>query len=262
MSECRELEPLLAPYVDGEAREPATRRGRGAPAACPPCRDAVSCERAVREALIARRARTVRGCAVARPSAPLRRGARRRADGVAGRACPPALAAARRWVPLSLAATLVLAVAGVFVLGLNDAVEALAASSPLDHVKCFKFAPQPTAHADPAARRPRVGGSPGLAAQGARRAPPPSSSSCSTSGAASRRAAARRAHAVQVARPAAVGLRDARSAIRASGRSREMVEKSGTRRSSGRRTDRTYAVVARGRPADLEHVVAIRPDRG
>lgn len=41
-------------------------------------------------------------------------------------------------MPLSLAATLVLAVAGVFVFGLNDRVQALAASLAVDHVKCFK----------------------------------------------------------------------------------------------------------------------------
>ena len=46
--------------------------------------------------------------------------------------------AIRRWVPLSLAATLVLAVAGVFLFGVNDRVEALAASLAVDHVKCFK----------------------------------------------------------------------------------------------------------------------------
>jgi hypothetical protein len=46
--------------------------------------------------------------------------------------------AVRRWAPLSLAATLVLAVAGVFLFGLNDRVEALAASLAADHVKCFK----------------------------------------------------------------------------------------------------------------------------
>ena len=50
----------------------------------------------------------------------------------------------RRWVPLSLAATLVLAVAGVFVFGLNDRVEALAASLALDHVKCFKVTDRPS----------------------------------------------------------------------------------------------------------------------
>jgi hypothetical protein len=42
-------------------------------------------------------------------------------------------------VPLSLAATIVLAVAGVFVFGLNDRVEALAASLAMDHSRCFKI---------------------------------------------------------------------------------------------------------------------------
>ena len=58
--------------------------------------------------------------------------------------------AARRWVPLSLAATLVLAVAGAFIFGLNDNVEALAAQLTLDHVTCFQFAPERLEHADAA----------------------------------------------------------------------------------------------------------------
>jgi hypothetical protein len=41
-------------------------------------------------------------------------------------------------MPLSLAATLLLAVATVFLFGLNQRVEALAAGLTLDHVKCFK----------------------------------------------------------------------------------------------------------------------------
>ena len=41
-----------------------------------------------------------------------------------------------------------LAVAGVFVFGLNDRVEALAASLAVDHVKCFKVGGNP-AHAEP-----------------------------------------------------------------------------------------------------------------
>ena len=47
----------------------------------------------------------------------------------------------RSWVPLSLAATLVLAVAAVFLLGLNNPVEALATQLAVDHVKCFQFVP-------------------------------------------------------------------------------------------------------------------------
>ena len=57
-------------------------------------------------------------------------------------------------MPLSLAATLVLAVAGVFVFGLNDRVEALAASLAIDHVKCFKV-DGTTPHTEPSAAEAR-----------------------------------------------------------------------------------------------------------
>ena len=42
-----------------------------------------------------------------------------------------------------MAATLLLAVAGVFVYGLRDNAGALAAQLAVDHVKCFEFAPKP-----------------------------------------------------------------------------------------------------------------------
>ncbi|MEO5894226.1 MAG: hypothetical protein ABIS06_00815, partial [Vicinamibacterales bacterium] len=45
-----------------------------------------------------------------------------------------------RWAPLSVAATLLLAVAAVFTLGLNNKVQALAIQMTLDHVKCSRFA--------------------------------------------------------------------------------------------------------------------------
>src|SRR5262249_9503021 len=61
----------------------------------------------------------------------------------------------RRWVPLSVAATLVLAVAGVFVLGVNDRGEGLAAGLAPGHVQGLK-GDRPAAPARPgAARRPR-----------------------------------------------------------------------------------------------------------
>jgi len=56
--------------------------------------------------------------------------------------------ASRRWIPLSLAATLLLAVAGAFFFGVNDNVEALAAQATLDHVSCFQLAPERLKHAD------------------------------------------------------------------------------------------------------------------
>ena len=138
MSKCQDLEPLLAPYVDGDG--PAVERAtvEAHLNRCPPCRQLVAGQRVVREVIVARRT-VLRGCAsehlrarCAAHAAPVRSLAR----------------AARTWLPLSLAATLVLAVAGAFMLGLNNQVEALAAQVTLDHLMCFQFAPERSAHAD------------------------------------------------------------------------------------------------------------------
>ena len=51
--------------------------------------------------------------------------------------------ARRTWVPLSMVATVVLTVAGVFIYSLKDGTEALAAQLAVDHVKCFEFASPP-----------------------------------------------------------------------------------------------------------------------
>lgn len=144
MNECRECETLLAAYVDGEtAVGEATRLERHV-GACEPCRARVARERAAREVIRARRA-------VLRPEVPADLRARCASQAAAARAIAPmtpaaarrpALAAAvQRWVPLSLAATLLLAVGAVFALGLTDRVQALAFQSTLDHVKCARFFP-------------------------------------------------------------------------------------------------------------------------
>jgi len=139
MSNCQDLEPLLAPYVDGEARTTERAAVEAHLHRCPPCRDRVAGERAVREAIVARRM-VLRGCA----SAQLRATCARHASPARSLA-----RAARTWLPVSLAATLVLAVAGAFMLGLNNQVEALAAQLTLDHLMCFQFAPERAAHAEP-----------------------------------------------------------------------------------------------------------------
>jgi anti-sigma factor RsiW len=126
---CGELDEQLAPFVDGE--EPAA--GRAAVAAhlakCPPCRQHADAERQARDLIHAQRQ-------VLSVRAP---GALRDRCAAAARSAPAAGMShfLWRWAPLSLAATLVLAVAGVFVFGLNNRVEALAASLTADHVKCF-----------------------------------------------------------------------------------------------------------------------------
>jgi anti-sigma factor RsiW len=144
MTDCRDLEPLLAAYVDGEMAPDERARVTAHLATCPPCRQAVAGERQARDVLHARRhqlaaaapAQLHRRCAacVCGP-APLSAGAR---------GFPP-----RTWVPFSFAATILLAVAAVFFMGLNGSVEALATQLALDHVKCFQFSP-PHAEVDSA----------------------------------------------------------------------------------------------------------------
>src|SRR5438105_4300302 len=126
---CRDVDEHLAPYVDGEETEDARRSLDAHLAACPSCRHHVESETAAREIV-----QQHRDALCARAPAALRARCAVVPDGAAVRARRFAM---RRWVPLSLAASLVLAIAGVFLFGVNDRVEALAASLAIDHVKCF-----------------------------------------------------------------------------------------------------------------------------
>ena len=136
MAECRDLESLFASYVDGEAAPRDCAALDAHFRSCPACRDRVAAERVVREAVAARRG-TLRECA----SAELRR--RCEAHCQRGRDLSTPFSR-KTWVPLSMVATLVLAVAGVFLYGLSGSVEALGTQLAADHVKCFEFASLPT----------------------------------------------------------------------------------------------------------------------
>jgi mycothiol system anti-sigma-R factor len=163
---CRDLEERLTPYVDGEAPPEARRAIDTHLDACPPCRESAEAESAARtllhthrEALCTPAPESLRArCAAQLQSADLSVGnppsVIRQSPQSAGVRQGYGARAIRRWVPLSLAATLVLAVAGVFVFGLNDRVEALAASLTVDHVKCFKVTGTDR-HADAAAAERR-----------------------------------------------------------------------------------------------------------
>jgi len=141
VSECRECEPLLAPYVDGEAASCDGDRVRSHVESCACCRDGLARERLAREAIRSHRA-GLRACAPDQLKARCASYAAvvSSASDVSAsskREFPPSFL--RRWVPVSVAATLLLAVGAVFGLGLNDRVQALAFQTTIDHVKCARF---------------------------------------------------------------------------------------------------------------------------
>jgi anti-sigma factor RsiW len=131
---CRELEPVLSAYVDQEAAEHDCSRVRRHIEHCGVCRDRVAGEQAARDAVRSRK-HTLRACA---PDGLKSRCAAHARRPVVTPTLPQA-SFVRRWAPLSLAATVLLAVAAVFGLGLNDKVQALAFQTTLDHVSCSRF---------------------------------------------------------------------------------------------------------------------------
>jgi len=141
---CADLDERLAPYVDGEAAPDSRRAVDAHLAHCPECRTHVEAEAAARTVV-----HSHRDTLSSRASETLRA----RCETAAASFKPPLSAqrsssVLRRWAPLSLAATVLLAVAGVFLFGLNNRVEALASSLVIDHVKCFATTGS-TASADP-----------------------------------------------------------------------------------------------------------------
>jgi anti-sigma factor RsiW len=242
MSKCQDLEPLLALYVDGDAPPGERETVEAHLNRCPPCRERVAGQRAVREVIVARHV-VLRGCA----SQHLR--ARCAAHAAPARSLARA---ARRWLPLSLAATLVLAVAGAFMLGLNNQVEALAAQLTLDHLMCFQFAPERAMHADSA-----DAGRAWAASQGWPLQIPASSADAQLELLGVRRCFMSGKHVAHVlykwrGQPLSVFVVPQR--LRRS-QANEIVEKFGHEAVVWSAGDRTYVVLARGRPSELEPVV-------
>jgi anti-sigma factor RsiW len=129
MLTCQEIEPLLTAHVDGEATAEAAARVEAHLAWCASCRHRLAAERACRELLRAEAGRL-------RPHAPETLRARC-AQGAAAARAARAGTWRHRWVPLSAAAALLLAIAGVLVVGTARPVSALAARLAFDHVICF-----------------------------------------------------------------------------------------------------------------------------
>lgn len=141
--DCRVIDPLVTPYVDGELSDSdraAVDRHTGA---CRPCQTRVAAERSVRELIRARRT------SLAVPSAPegLHAKCARAAQ------APPAVVDGRfgdaqrgavpltwraRLAPLAVAASLVLIVGAAFLYQLTtSSTRVLAAELTADHLKCF-----------------------------------------------------------------------------------------------------------------------------
>lgn len=163
MNACRDLEQVLSAYVDGETAAGECDRVRAHIEVCGPCRERVAGEQAARAAVRARRD-SLRACApealrarcaahAAARDAAARPSPQPRVTGAPGAAVSvfaPRSSFVRRWAPLSLAATVLLAVATVFGLGLNDKVQALAFQTTIDHYTCSRFK-SPSADVDAAA---------------------------------------------------------------------------------------------------------------
>lgn len=243
MSKCRDLEPLRAPYVDGEASADERASVEAHNECCPPCRVRLAGERAVHDVLHDRRE-------LLRASAPV--ALRARCAAQCQRAPIGGLLARRPWVPLSLAATLLLAVAGVFVLGLNDSVQALATQLTLDHVKCFRFPPG-TVTADPA-----EAGKQWLSQQGWNLTVPSSSSAEQLDFMCVRRCfvtEGRAAHLMYKWRGEPLSVYVLPSSVGQDGETRHVVERFGHEAVMWTDRGRTYVVLARGSPDQLAGVV-------
>jgi anti-sigma factor RsiW len=148
VNDCRELEPVLAAYVDGEAAAGDGDRVRAHVDACGACRERLTAQRVARAAMHARRERLrvpAPGALKARCAAHAAQrqvhlaAAAASTAGATIRSFPRPMAFVRRWAPVSVAATFVLAMATVFGLGLNDKVQALAVQTTIDHVTCSRF---------------------------------------------------------------------------------------------------------------------------
>ena len=126
MPSCREIDPLFAAYVDGEATADQRAAVDAHLRACPKCRHQTALQQVVRD--------TVRE-KLSRPCAPEQLRERCRAAAHAG-GFPFRSTLAR----LSMVAALMLVVGGVLLYGLTGlSPTVLAAQLTLDHVKCFAF---------------------------------------------------------------------------------------------------------------------------
>jgi len=147
MSDCKKIDALVTPYVDGELPDGDRIEVDHHLTKCPPCYSRVAAELAVRDAL-ARRRRDLASCSAPASLRFACEGARfkARAPEAIGDTDVRASGArhvsgatwAPRLVPFALAASLVLLVGGAFVYQVTDSsATVMAAELTADHMKCF-----------------------------------------------------------------------------------------------------------------------------
>ncbi len=134
MKNCADIDLLMTPYVDGEVGTADRQAVAAHLADCLPCCERADAERAARRIVRSQASMLTRPapaalrarCVGAAPSS----GTPARRTGVGLRV--------RQWVPLSVAATVLLAVGGVFMAGQQERLEAsFVAQLAIDHEKCF-----------------------------------------------------------------------------------------------------------------------------
>jgi anti-sigma factor (TIGR02949 family) len=133
MPSCRDIDPLVTPFVDGETTPAERAMVEAHLSACPPCRGRAEAEAAARQTL------RTRGC---QPCAPEKlRNRCRKATTPLGR-----LTCTYSTTSLSMFAAAVLMAGGVSVYGLTRlSPTVLAAQLTLDHLKCFAVHPSSAA---------------------------------------------------------------------------------------------------------------------
>jgi anti-sigma factor RsiW len=145
MPDCSRIDALVTPFVDGELPSGEQQAISTHIANCAACRAKVMAERAVRALVKARQPELTRSAAPpalrARCAMMKGAGARSTAEPPAARTLPARSSSWRaRFAPFALAATLVFAVGGAFLYqATRSSSRVLAAELALDHEKCFRL---------------------------------------------------------------------------------------------------------------------------
>lgn len=137
MANCRDIDPLVTPYVDGEASTTDQAVVSGHLTKCPPCHERAQAEATAREVLRARGRELVRACA---PSDLHARCARSVHSAPGGWGVS---AWRTRSVPLAIAATVLLVVGVTAVVLSSRSTTVLAEQLTRDHMTCWEHVDDP-----------------------------------------------------------------------------------------------------------------------